>query len=182
MTAARSEHVSPSASADPLLRITQLLAHSAAVVAGAVLVIMALQIAVDVIGRYLFNTPLAGTIDLVSNWWMPIIALLAFANTETTGQHINVTIMSDRLRGIPRRVLNVLAALSTAAISLWLAGLCADDAVVSTQRGETAAGTGWLQIWPIKWVLVIGFVLLALSAIARAYHATRFPEERSSDD
>ena len=59
--------------------------------------IMMLQIVGDVIGRYFFNSPIDGTMAIVSNWYMVAIIFLPLALVQRHRQHVVTTFFIDRL-------------------------------------------------------------------------------------
>src|SRR3546814_20205192 len=56
----------------------------------AIMLAMVLHIVADVMARYLFNQPLAGTIEVVSNWYMVGVAFLPLAYVQWHREHLIV--------------------------------------------------------------------------------------------
>ncbi|MDP5335124.1 MAG: TRAP transporter small permease, partial [Paracoccaceae bacterium] len=56
---------------------------------------MMLHVTADVAGRYLFNSPLPGTIVTVANYYMVIIVFIALGVAEEKRAHISVEFLTD---------------------------------------------------------------------------------------
>lgn len=67
------------------------------VLSGLIVVLMMVHICVDVIGKYLFNAPVPGTITLVTQYYMPILTFLPLAYVQQMRQHISVEVLTSRL-------------------------------------------------------------------------------------
>ena len=61
-----------------LERVTTLVAW----VGGAALILMMLHIAAEVVARYIFNSPLHGTVEIVSAYYMVAVVFFPVANIE----------------------------------------------------------------------------------------------------
>lgn len=159
----------PNAKEPWLLRLIDRLGMGAVYIGSAAIGLLALNVIVDVIGRALFNTPLMGTIEYTTYWWMPALTVLSFAYTERMQEHIKVTLLLDnlplRLRQIIEGIVGVLAAL----IVVALARYTLTDALHAAEIGETAQSTPPVAIWPGKLVVFAGLVVLALQIGASSY-------------
>ncbi len=54
------------------------------------IVLMMLHVTADVVGRYLFNAPLTGTIVIVGHYYMIIVVFIALGVAEEKNSHISV--------------------------------------------------------------------------------------------
>ncbi|MBL4808254.1 MAG: TRAP transporter small permease [Rhodobacteraceae bacterium] len=133
------------------------------------LVMLALTICVDVIGRAFFNSPLPGTLETTAYWWMPVLILLAFADTERRQEHIKVTILLDalppRMRGIVEGTFGILAT----GLLVALAYYTLQDALKSLDYRQVTASKPPISIWPFKFVAVAGVVMLSLQVAATTF-------------
>ena len=73
--------------------------------AGVALNLMMLHIAADVVARYIFNSPLHGTVEIVSAYYMVAVVFLPLAMIERSNGHIVVELVTQHL---PRRGQDVL--------------------------------------------------------------------------
>ncbi|MGR3363274.1 MAG: TRAP transporter small permease [Maritimibacter harenae] len=170
---------------DPVfLRIVDAVALALALVAGAALILLALNVLVDVIGRAAFNKPFTGTLEYTENWWMPTLTLLAFAYTERKQEHIKVTILLDTLPLRMRRAVEgVFGAIATVLL-LALAWHGLSEALEAAEYGQTTASSPPVAIWPFKFAAPVGVLALALQMAATSYRylAGHLPHAADDDE
>lgn len=78
-------------SLDRMLRIP---IDAAAVIAGLSIIVMMMHIVADVTGRYLLGTPISGTTEIVSGYYMVAAVFLPLAYVARTEGHIAVELYS----------------------------------------------------------------------------------------
>lgn len=128
--------------------------------AGAVLVALMLITVVDVAGRYFFNSPLTGTIDLTQ---MSVVAMvyLGMAYTTYQGSHAVISVLYDRLPETAARVLDRIINASAAALFAIIAWRTAANAIQIRDFGQSTQLL-LLPLYPVYWVVVVGSVVTAL--------------------
>lgn len=77
--------------------------------AGLALILMVIQINLDVLGRYLFNSPLPATVETVSAYFMVATVFLPLARIEMSDGHISVDLLTQFLPPAARLRLQALA-------------------------------------------------------------------------
>lgn len=136
--------------------------------------LMMVHITVDVAGRVLFNQPLEGTIEIVSVYYMVAVAFLPLAWIAANEGHIFVELFTRKL---PRRALfrlDTVVKTVTFAYMVLFAWQTGREAVRATAVGEMAeTATGFLSIWPSRWLLPAGCALMALWLVARVVRDVR---------
>jgi TRAP-type C4-dicarboxylate transport system permease small subunit len=152
-----------------ILRIVDAAALALAVVAGFALVLLAVNVLVDVIGRAGFNQPFTGTLEYTENWWMPTLTLLAFAYTERRQEHIKVTILLDTLPIAMRRVVEGVFGTIATVLLLALAWHGLSEALEAAEYRQTTASSPPVAIWPFKFAAPLGVLALALQMAATSY-------------
>ncbi len=149
--------------------------HAAAVAASAVAVAalgaLALVTVIDVAGRYLFNRPLLGAIEM-SEFLMVFLSFGALALAEIRRSHISVDFF---IGALPERLRTLLdAAGALLGIVFW--SFVAWRAAVHAQRvrevGEVSANLT-LPTWPFYLVVTVGCGLLAVALIGRLVRSLR---------
>jgi len=70
-------------------------------IAGLAVAAMIVHICADVVGKFILNTPVPGTIAIVTNYYMPIITFLPLAFIQRSDGHIVVDVATNQL---PERV------------------------------------------------------------------------------
>lgn len=151
--------------------------------AAAAVVLLAISVFVDVIGRTFFHAPLTGTLEMTAYWWMPMLTILAYGYTERKQEHIKVTILLDmlplRLRQMVEGAFSLLATGLLVALTYytWI------DAARSARIQETTPATPPVAIWPFKFVAVAGIAMLALqfAATSLRHFSGRLPAEHDYD-
>ena len=163
---------------DPaLLRAIDRLALGLALLAAVALVLLALNVFVDVLGRAFLKQPFPGMLEMTAQWWMPTLTLLAFAYTEKRQEHIKVTILLDALPPRMRQLVEGCFGLIATALLVALAWYALAEALESFGYGETTSSRPPVAIWPFKFVAVLGVGALALQSAATSwrYFTGRLP-------
>ena len=135
------------------------------------LVVLALVTVIDVIGRYVFNRPLLGALEL-SELMMVFLAFGCFAYTELQNGHVEVDVFVNRFPPKARAACESFAAvLST---GLW--GLIAWRTAMQAQKVRVASEVTsnlLLPVYPFLWVAAVGSAAFALTLLIRTVKALR---------
>lgn len=153
-----------------------------AVIGGIATVGLMLNIVADVIGRFFFNNPLPGTLDMTQFAWMPMLVSLGLGYALLRGEHIRVNLLTAPTGPRVQRIIEIVGmafTLATVAMLIWFGTEKAQDAM---GFGEKAVGTPWLSIWPFRWMIVVGLIGLLLQACAQLLRAITVAEFRPTDD
>lgn len=132
-----------------------------AAIAGIALVTMMFQVTSDVVMKYLFARPIAGTLDVVSYYYMVGLTFLPLAAVERDRAHISVELLSQVL---PRAWQARFAVLSDAVSVIFFGALAyanGEIALAKFRIGEYAMGSLALPIWPSRFLAPLGFALIA---------------------
>lgn len=143
-------------------RMSAVFAYGAAVA----IILLALNVFVDVIGRKFFNTPFLGTLEMTAYWWMPMLTLFAFAFTEQRQEHIKVTILLDALPVRMRQIVEGSFGILATGLLVALTYYTLVDALRSAGFQQTTPSAPPVLIWPFKFVAVAGVAMLSLQAAA----------------
>ncbi len=139
-----------------------------ALIAGALIVVMMVQVAVDVVARYVFGRPLPATTVFISQYYMLFVVFLAQALPERTNHHIGVEIVTERL---PLRLQYHLASwvhLVCAAIYAAMAYASWGEAMNKLRSSAAVIESGvTVPIWPGYFPVPIGCGLMALVLLYR---------------
>ena len=153
-----------------------------AVLGGVATIGLMLNVVLDVLGRYFFNRPFPGTLDMAQFAWMPTLVSLGLGYALLRGEHIRVNLLTAPTGPRTQRIIEIVAmafTLGTTALFIWFG---AEKAAEAMEFGEKAVGTPWLLIWPFRWVIVVGMVALFLQAAALLIRAITVEEFRPNDD
>ena len=133
------------------------------ILGGLAIALMMLHITADVVMRFLFNTPLPGTITYVANYYMLIAIFLPLAYAEHTNSHISVEIFSNKLPLCVRRHLEGLIFLGSSIICFIVTDRTWQEAMRRFNSGTSVMQADHSIItWPTYFFLPIGFSLLGL--------------------
>lgn len=135
---------------------------------GVALVLMMLHIAADVTLRYLFSSPIHGTVEIVSTYYMVAVVFLPLALIETKNGHIVVELVSQHLPARVQEWQIALVALVSAAYFGAFAWRTWDDALQKMAVGEVSLGNVPVTVWPTRFYLPIGCALITLVLIHKA--------------
>jgi TRAP-type mannitol/chloroaromatic compound transport system permease small subunit len=120
-----------------------------------------LLIVVDVIGRFLFRHPLGAANETVEILMVAIV-FLALAYTESKGKHIRIEFIEKWLSPRPIYFLNILAYIAgilIVGIIMWQGW---EQAIFSASIDERIQSTTPLPLYPARFILVWGALLLVL--------------------
>ena len=141
-----------------LTRITSLLSTLC-------IVVMMLHVTADVIGRYVFNAPLPGTIVIVGHYYMIIVVFLALGVAEEKRAHISVEFLTDLFPQKVQTWISVLTGLITTAVFVVLTISGYSVAVKKTKAGASMEqGSELIAVWPSYWAIAAGAALIAVIA------------------
>ncbi len=150
---------------DKVLAVQEKIEKGFITVSAAIIGLMMLITTVDVVLRYIFNSPLPG-IFILCEMLMVCAVYLSVAYIQQQEGHVRVDIIIDKLKGSPRIALELaILILSLAAFGLvfWKTGVNAWDAWVTDDH---AMGLIEYPFWPAKTCLTVGVGLLCLRFLA----------------
>lgn len=135
------------------------------------IMVVTLMIITDVVGRGVFNSPLTGTVETVSNI-IVVIAFLQVSYSIQTGGMFHSTILLDVLPGPARRALTALGELTGAAVFLCMVYASWGPMLHAWKIGEYFGGGDFrFPVYPVRSLLVFCCGLAALNYLLRALDA-----------
>lgn len=132
--------------------------------AGVLLLALAVLTVADVAGRSLLDRSIVGTVD-ISTMLLVGVAFLGLAAAQVDGRHVDVDLVEARLPQTARVVLAVVRCLLLVGLGAVLTWGLADQVLSAVGRGETTNDILRLPTWPAKLALVVSFVLFFVTAI-----------------
>lgn len=152
-------------------------------------IVMAVHVSADVVARTLLSQPIAGTTEIVSFYYMVAVVCLPLAYLDLRDDHITVDLLYLTMPMWLKRGVFALSCLATAAFFALFAYESWFIALRSMESGEMVMGSASIQIWPSRFFLPIGFVVLTLAALLRAVRGFIVPgdpadppPERATED
>lgn len=161
----------------PLERSIRFLSRALAIVAGVCLVLMMVHVVADVAAKYLFNSPIEGTLEIVAAYYMVAVVFLPLSIAELRREHIYVDMFVRHLPAGRRAAVYLCTSLLTAGFYGLLAFETGQEALHSYRINEMMMGTSFVVVWPGRWFLPIGFGAMALAVLFHAMQAVLRPAE-----
>lgn len=153
------------------------------VIAGIALIMMMVHISTDVVAKYIFRIPMPGTITVVSNYYMILVAFLPLAFTERRNGQISVEVVTVLLPGRVQRVLNVFSMIFCIAVFAALAWQGWIEAGRALEVGSFEIEQNIkLLTWPARYLLPIGCGLVAVTLVVKIWVAIRRDGGQSLDE
>ena len=175
-----AENVAATAAKEPVwLRIVDRISIALAVAGGIGAVLLVANIVANVVSRTATGVPLAGTLDISTYIWMPAVTVLAMGYALQRGEHIRVSLITGPASPPTQRIVEVASLALTILILAALTYYTFLGALKAQGIGESATGTPWLDIWPMRFVItvgLVGFLLQTAAEIQRAFVAANIDE------
>ena len=137
-------------------------------VSGYVLFFMMLLITTDVAGRYLFSSPIPGTLEF-TEFLIVFVVFFSMAYVQLTKRHICVELLTQRL---PRRVADGLAVVVLLIAALFFALMCWQawfSGLSALEYREASDGLVQIPVYPPKLAIPFGAALIALQMVRDAW-------------
>ena len=160
------------------------MARLLAVLSAVAIVVMVIAIAVDVFVRNATGASLPGMIEIAETSMVTAVAFgLAWAGVN--GEHVAVTLLTDRFNPTWARATNIFIWALVAFYTAWLSYANILNSVQATQAGEIRFGLVQWPMYPMRWILTLGFISLLLVALANLYrcltHKEPMPETTANE-
>ena len=146
-----------------------------AAVAIVALVLLLVQTVADVVMRAVAGGPIQGNLEIMSAYHMVILTFLPLGLLEMKREHITVDLAVMALGPIARRVVETFAYLVAAAFYALMLYRTSHVAWDAYQIGELLMTAVIVPIWPVKFVLPLGFFLAVTTALLHAWQAASDP-------
>ena len=114
----------------------------------------------EVIGRNLFNRPIAGTVEL-SEYLLAIFILLGVAYTQQVKGYVGVSLFVSRLPLRGQRVLNILSTL----LSLFIFGILAWQGLIVGMEEKTVSDMLRVPQYPFRLLVAMAAFLTCLELL-----------------
>ena len=147
-------------------RFLDITVNIAAVLAGVATIMMMLQVTADVAARNFFNAPITGTLEIAANYNMAMLSFLPLALIAREKGHIIVELFTGWMKPNPRTILDGLVAIITMVYVAAFTWKALEVAIDKTRiRDAKEAGFGFIEVWPARWFVVVGFALMLIYVI-----------------
>lgn len=131
----------------------------------------------EIFVRYLFDAPTLWAQD-VSVYLLLWVAFLGLAPAEKSGQHIRIDLVYTRLPAVVRGWLEIAMHLAVAGFALVAAWSGTAIVIQSLRLGRKSMSLFTVPMWIPQLALPVGFLLLAVVCLARAWTSLRRADVR----
>ena len=130
-----------------------------------VLALMMLMTFLDVVGRYVFNSPIVGTVDM-TELYMGLIVYLGIGYTTHRRAHISVDLLTGRLGARARLWFDLLAQVIS---GILVALICWQlwDIAGDTLDNNDSTRVWELRIFPVVYVMAAASVLMVAALLSQ---------------
>ncbi len=120
----------------------------------------------NAVSRYLFSYSSNALLEI--QWYLfGFVVLMGASHTLQRNEHVRVDLIYGNVSERARLVIDTIGFLFfLIPAALYLAWMCWPFFALSWHQGEMSQNSGGLIRWPIKLVLVAGFLMLALQGIS----------------
>lgn len=152
-----------------LTRVVIVLLQGVAVLA---LLLMMGHTVANALTRYAASTPIDGTNEYVSFWYLPLVAVLGFYLAQRGGAHIEARLVFDRLPLANRIEMQLLGQALTIVLCAGFGYFGFVEALDAYRIGQTG-GVTEVAVWPVMFIVPLAFALLTLQLVLDAVAVIR---------
>lgn len=135
----------------------------AAALAALFMVLMLIMVLASIAGRE-FGFYIRGT-DAYAGYFMAAAGFLALAHTLKKGEHIRVTLLITKLKGMPQKAMEVWSLFAASALACIAAFYAGKLAFQSWQFHDISTGNDATPLWIPQLSMAIGTTILAIAFI-----------------
>ncbi len=150
--------------------IVGLLANILFWIAGIAVSAMMLHITADILGKTLLRSPIHGTLEITTYYYMPIVALAPLAIVQYDRGHIFVELFSQMFGERLNNALDAFMSALTAVFFGLIGWFSFHEAVQKTVRSDYVYVVFFdLQTWPTRWVVPVVAALVVTIATLQTF-------------
>jgi TRAP-type C4-dicarboxylate transport system permease small subunit len=154
--------------------------NGAAGLAAFFMVLMLIMVLLSITGR-LIGFYVRGT-DSYAGYFMAAAGFLALAHTLKKGEHIRVTLLLTKLKGLPQKVLEIWSLLAASALASVAAFYSGKLAWQSWKFNDISTGNDATPLWIPQLSMAIGTLILAIAFIDELVLEIRGQRVKASSD
>lgn len=128
------------------------------------LVLLMLHTVLNAFLRTFTSTSLTGTLEYVTYWYLPAIALLGFICAQKEHSHIEAALIFSKLPRANQVEIQILGQVLTIALSVAFAYYGLVEAIENWHIGLIGGVTG-VTIWPVTFLVPFAFAVMAVQVL-----------------
>ncbi len=142
--------------------VSRLVTNFVGVLSALGIIVMMLHITLDVAARLVFGSPLIGTNEIVSRYYMVAVAFLPLAWVEHHNAMISVELFDTFLGRRTLLISDLAVALVSAVALILVAWTSFGEAIEAVGKGAFVMAVGTrIEVWPTYFIIPIGCFLAA---------------------
>lgn len=148
-------------------RYEQIAGSALRLIGGFAVLVLMLHTVLNAASRQLRNAPIEGTLEWVGNWYLPLIILAGLIVAQQAKQHVQAELIFDKA---PRQIqfeFQMIAYVLCLAVAVGMTVYGWRQAVDNQLLGLTAGVTG-VVVWPVTFMVPIGFALYGIQIVIDA--------------
>ncbi|QGU04157.1 TRAP transporter small permease [Corynebacterium comes] len=126
---------------------------------------MVVNVFLDVAMRFGMNTPIQGTNQFVSFWWMLPLVFFGLAAAQHYGEHTDLPIVYERLNPWGRQIMAIVALCFTGIFVSLIGWSGFTNALEQMAVGEYDSSTG-ITVWPPRFAVPLACLAFLLVIVA----------------
>ncbi len=138
-------------------------------VAVGLLVPMMFLVTGDVIGRYIFNSPIPAVFEINSHFLMVMVVFFPLAYVHHKKEHVFVSLFTDRLPSGGKAFLEGASAIMGLIVYGLIGWFGLQKAIMSTRLLESIPGIVDVPVWLSKWIIPIGCLAFCMELSRDAF-------------
>lgn len=150
-------------------------------IAGLCIFAIMLVVFVDVLFRYLLNSPMTFPYDLIGIYLLPASFFFSLSETFRLNHHIAVDIFYLKCSKVTKRVFRLIAVLFSIGVFLPIALLALDESAERFQNDDVIGGSILWPTWIPSAFVFLGFLLLVLRLLVDGLALVVAIANRTSD-
>ena len=154
-------------------RLIRIFSHILLSISIVCLILMMGHVVLDVFMKITFNSPIIGTLETVSYYYMVGAVFLPLAAVELKKENVHVDLFIQFAPILVRRAVIIFGNIICA---LYFGGLCYQtliDAVKAYAYKETIMSNYLFYVWPSRWALPLGFLAVVLVFVSSTLRQLR---------
>jgi C4-dicarboxylate transporter DctQ subunit len=155
------------------------ISHIFGLVGAGIIGILAILLSYDVFMRFVMNNPTDWVLD-ITQLFQAALAFLAASYILKIGGHVNMNVLPNFVNNQWKRRLAFTSSILTAIGSGWMAYLCWSLFTKSLMIREASYSLN-IPLYPWKFLVPFGFLLLSLQSISLAVEYVSQPPDRFSE-
>ena len=140
------------------------LLHFCGLIAGITVFLMMLLVVGNALGRFLFNAPIDGSLEVTESM-LTVLIFLSLGLTQYEGGHIHVVLLLKNFSAFWRRFAVTVAMALGAVFFAWSSYASWIFAMKSLAMNEHEWGSIQYPLYPVKMVLFVGLCLLTIQFV-----------------